>query len=216
MKSKVLTFDYVNYTYIIKYKHKDYVCHLDEEDFYRFKGFNWVYRRGYLGRSRRVCDPEGSHWIHLHQEVIKSTGVTIPSKHVVDHINRDKMDNRRINLRVVTSSENSINVSEETNHKRRLNVSKATEAASRLPRTKFQIACSLKSVVKMNASRKNIHIGADNYASKKIINTLTEQVFDSIKEASTFSGYNYSTLRSQINGTNPNTSPFIYFKDFKP
>ena len=69
-------------------------------------GFKWsVKKNGYVSRSRLArCDPPGKHTIYLHKEVCKAlTG------HWIDHINRDKLDNRSVNLRSVPPKVNANN-----------------------------------------------------------------------------------------------------------
>lgn len=53
------------------------------------------------------------------------------------------------------------------------------------------------------------------YASvkRKIINTVTGEVYESIKAASKILNMNYSTLKSKINGYNPNNTNLIYYNE---
>lgn len=208
MKSKVLTFDESTFTYIIRYKEVAYTCYLDPEDFYKFKEFNWYYRCGYVGRARRVSDPIGSCWVHLHHEVI---GIEVPEGMVVDHINRNKMDNRKCNLRIVSFSDNMLNVSDQSRENRKKSAHKATETAAKLPRTSTQLNTSSENARKMNFSGSNVHKGSDNVSSKKIINTETGEVFACIREAADSCGIKYSTLKSRINGSSPTPTTFKYF-----
>jgi hypothetical protein len=63
-------------------------------------------RNWYLSKSGYVvsgCRTNAHVFLHRHL-----MGV-IPDDHVVDHINRDKLDNRRTNLRVLTRQENTFN-----------------------------------------------------------------------------------------------------------
>lgn len=193
----------------IKYKDEVHECLLDAEDESFFSQWLWFYRKGYVGRVRRKTDLSGGHWVHLHREVLHKAGIMIPERMCVDHINRNKMDNRIENLRVVTRSQNSVNISSEALAKRKENVKKATMAAAMTERTQKQTDAVRKNANKCNSEGKNRHIGKDNYASRKVINTKTGMVYDSVKDASIKTGINYSTLRSWLNGGNPNHSDFI-------
>jgi hypothetical protein len=70
---------------------------IDEEDFHKIVApYPWCLRAGYVTRcnSERRC-------LFLHREIIGC-----PEGLVVDHINHDPLDNRRVNLRCVTHTEN--------------------------------------------------------------------------------------------------------------
>jgi hypothetical protein len=55
---------------------------------------------GYLGKYYKV---------KLHQIIAAIMGIEVPEGKVIDHINRDKKDNRFCNLRVITPSGNAVN-----------------------------------------------------------------------------------------------------------
>ena len=76
---------------------------VDDDDFERFQQYRWrPNSKGYVIRSFTV---EGKEIVvSLHREILKP-----PAGLVVDHVNRDKLDNRRINLRVLTVAENAMN-----------------------------------------------------------------------------------------------------------
>lgn len=213
-KSKVFSINEIDKVFYIKYKDVIFKVLLDEEDFHILKKYNWNYRCGYVSRNRNKQDEIGGSWIHLHREVFKNSGIAIPDGMIVDHINRNKMDNRRCNLRIVSQSENALNVSQECLEKRAISARKATEISASLPRTEKQTYASSAAAKKINSSGKNIHIGKDNCMSKKIINIETKKTFDSIKEASIFYNKNYSTLKSQINGNNVNKTSLMYYSEF--
>ena len=50
-----------------------------------------------------------SQQVRLHIEVLRQHGIAVPKGMATDHINRNSLDNRFENLRVVTYSENAIN-----------------------------------------------------------------------------------------------------------
>lgn len=72
---------------------------VDDEDYEYLSQFKWSYMcRGYAARN-----PEGdtSPKILMHRVINKT-----PAGMQTDHINRDRLDNRRANLRTVTHTEN--------------------------------------------------------------------------------------------------------------
>jgi len=199
---------------IIKYKEEKFDCLLDSEDYDSFKDMSWVYRCGYASRNRTKKDPDGGKWIHLHREILHKAGISIPKGMVVDDINRNRMDNRKCNLRVVSWSENSKNISDESLNKRRQNVKKATAAASLLPRSMNQNKACYNNAKNMNLLGKNIHKGEDNYCSKKVINTETKEVYSCIRDAAEKNGIVYSTLKCRLNGRLKNNTPFIKLSEY--
>lgn len=70
---------------------------VDEEDYKKYSGFNWFYsKRGYAeGRMG------GKRMLKLHRLISNA-----PDGLEVDHINRDKLDNRKSNLKICTHLEN--------------------------------------------------------------------------------------------------------------
>lgn len=79
---------------------------LDDDDFEKFSKWSWqVNNSGYVRRTlkRRMFKlPQTT--IYLHRVMMEP-----PKGMVVDHINGDKLDNRRQNLRVVTQQQNQWN-----------------------------------------------------------------------------------------------------------
>jgi len=70
---------------------------IDDEDFERVSQYKW-----FLDRDGYVIGSKGSRKLHSFL-IGKKEGF------VVDHINRDKLDNRKCNLRHVTQHENCLN-----------------------------------------------------------------------------------------------------------
>lgn len=78
---------------------------VDDEDYDFVKKYNWTLREdGYAARYEWSKIRKNTVAIFLHKELTNTT-----SKQWVDHINRDKLDNRKSNLRVCTISENNQN-----------------------------------------------------------------------------------------------------------
>jgi hypothetical protein len=87
------------------------VAIVDEEDAHLVRRFYWhlstrgyAMRSAYLGRTNGKGRSEGH---FMHRQIL---GLKSGDRHQVDHINRDKLDNRRQNLRLVTQAENNQNV----------------------------------------------------------------------------------------------------------
>ncbi len=81
---------------------------IDDEDYDRVSLFKWYMRHGYActayhkgGYSR--TDKDRTHNMSMHRYLMG-----FPDG-VVDHINRDRLDNRKSNLRVVTYAQNALN-----------------------------------------------------------------------------------------------------------
>jgi hypothetical protein len=72
---------------------------VDEADYWNVAGFDWLcFKTGYAGT--RI----GGTWVTMHRMLL------LPDpKMEVDHINGDRLDNRRCNLRVCTRAQNSVN-----------------------------------------------------------------------------------------------------------
>lgn len=73
---------------------------IDVEDLPKLSGHTWYQHMGYA----RARNPIGKGEIHLSHIILPC-----PSGYEIDHINRDKLDNRKCNLRIVTRSQNCAN-----------------------------------------------------------------------------------------------------------
>jgi phosphatidylethanolamine-binding protein (PEBP) family uncharacterized protein len=88
---------------------------VDDDDFAELMKFKWMFSCfGYAVRSCRInkagVTKKQTVWMH---RVICNT----PEGMLTDHINKDKLDNRRANLRVCTKSENGMNRGVQSNSK---------------------------------------------------------------------------------------------------
>jgi hypothetical protein len=79
---------------------------VDDEDYLRLKAHKWsVNSRGYAVRFTEHLGVKKG--IRMHREILELGEYDGGME--VDHINRNKLDNRRCNLRLVTRSENQKN-----------------------------------------------------------------------------------------------------------
>lgn len=85
------------------------LCLVDEEDLLSVGEFSWWELRGPC-TSYVVRSLSDNTKLYLHREI-----TNCPKDRYVDHINGNGLDNRRSNLRIVTSSENNFNTSKRKN-----------------------------------------------------------------------------------------------------
>lgn len=87
----------------MEYTYKGKTIKLDPEDLYLLLEFKWYFK---LTKNRK-----GYYLVnHLHpQKNFHRAVVNCPKNMTVDHINGDKLDNRKENLRICTAAENSRN-----------------------------------------------------------------------------------------------------------
>jgi hypothetical protein len=82
---------------------------VDDEDYDRLIKYKWFVLKGYAARkirSRRSGKEIINKTIYMHRELINAS-----SEMQVDHINLDKLNNSKANLRVCTRYENQLNKS---------------------------------------------------------------------------------------------------------
>lgn len=79
------------------------VAMVDEDDFEKVSCFKWICTtRGYA--ARQISRGGKTKNIQMHSLIID-----VPNGYVIDHINRNKLDNRKSNLRIATRTENNRN-----------------------------------------------------------------------------------------------------------
>lgn len=83
---------------------------VDEADATIVTHRRWYLSHGYVVRGVRLSRTRGT-TVTLHRELL---GLSADDQRQVDHINRDRLDCRRSNLRIVTVAENQQNVSSYT------------------------------------------------------------------------------------------------------
>lgn len=99
-KNKYKVLGEVTEIYIHNYKTQELIgtILIDTEDFEKVKQHKWVDGRGYA-RNRKIG--------LMHRFIINAN-----KNEIVDHINQNKLDNRKSNLRIVNKSINRINSSQ--------------------------------------------------------------------------------------------------------
>jgi len=92
---------------------------VDSKDFNYLNQFKWYFmgngRSNYAVRSH--CSKNGKHsTIFMHRVILERQGIKLEGMET-DHINRNGLDNRRENLRMVTVSQNQQNSTKKINNK---------------------------------------------------------------------------------------------------
>lgn len=98
------TIDDVVHVYVENDKNKVMLC--DVEDWESLKNCYWTEQRGYAVAIKNY------EWIRFHREVMNVDNPKIQ----VDHINGNRLDNRKANLRLCSNQENSMNKYENSNN----------------------------------------------------------------------------------------------------
>ena len=79
---------------------------VEPRDYYWLNNFNWV-PKGSANRiyaMRVISDSNHIRFMSMHREIMGS-----PKDFLIDHQNRNRLDNRRANLRIATNSQNQFN-----------------------------------------------------------------------------------------------------------
>jgi HNH endonuclease/AP2 domain len=81
---------------------KGYIALVDDEDFEWLSKFKWHIGGGYAIRTAQNDFKQIT--VRMHREILQA-----PKGLEVDHVNKDKLDNRRQNLRLASKSQNARN-----------------------------------------------------------------------------------------------------------
>ena len=84
---------------------------LDDDDFSYLKGYTWFFdsSSGYAKRSYYLSKLKKTKQVFMHREILEHNGIKFIKGLMTDHVNMNKLDNRRKNLRVVSGQMNGIN-----------------------------------------------------------------------------------------------------------
>lgn len=77
---------------------------VDDEDWLYLVGFNWHTNKT---SKYAMCNSPPLHGEYMHRVIAKRVG--LDCSYEIDHVNGDRLDNRRCNLRAATRSQNSYN-----------------------------------------------------------------------------------------------------------
>ena len=97
--------------HIINTRNIEAFSKIDKDDYNAVSQYRWTLSV-HDEDVRVIASSSELHRIGLHQFIMRNT-----TKDVIDHINRDPLDNRKINLRIVSRSINSTNAKERTESK---------------------------------------------------------------------------------------------------
>lgn len=90
-----------NYMVGITKKNEKFI--FDKDDYDLIKDISWNIQRGYVvGRKNNKS-------LRLHRYILESRYGDLKFEEYIDHLNKDKLDNRKINLKICSSSENKQN-----------------------------------------------------------------------------------------------------------
>lgn len=77
---------------------------MDDEDFEKLNKYSWSFCVGYARRSEPEKGSKKINKFLMHREIMNN-----PKGKIIDHINGDRLDNRRCNLRECSKSQNGAN-----------------------------------------------------------------------------------------------------------
>lgn len=109
------------------------VAIVDDSDYEYLSQFNWRYHHGYAARTTSRKSPKRT-TVLMHRDIVRT-------EKEVDHINGNKLDNTRSNLREATRTENCRNIGK---HSAGSNMYKGVHMDSRRGKWRARIHCNNK------------------------------------------------------------------------
>jgi hypothetical protein len=85
---------------------KGFACKVDKEDYEYLSQFKWRYHNGYASRNEVTWCPLAKKTVKTKQITLHRLIIACPDGMTVDHINGDKLDNRKSNLRICNHQQN--------------------------------------------------------------------------------------------------------------
>lgn len=95
--------------YGIGYTRKGEAFYFDKEDYDLIKDYHWTVHRGYISCHRWNPQTKSDNQVKMHRLIMGLKDNKDYSGCQIDHINHNKVDNRKENLRVVNNVQNSWN-----------------------------------------------------------------------------------------------------------
>ena len=83
---------------------KGFEAIIDNEDFKKVNQYKWTVKIGYSGIKYAFRTDKNNKTIYLHRFILD-----VPKKVIIDHINRNGLDNRKTNLRLSNYQQNAFN-----------------------------------------------------------------------------------------------------------
>lgn len=91
---------------------------VDDDVFDFISKYSWMVGKDiYARRGQKIKGTRKSITKYMHRDIILFYEGNIPINSQIDHINMDRLDNRRSNLRVATRSQNHMNMNKNFNNK---------------------------------------------------------------------------------------------------
>lgn len=92
---------------------REKVAIVDDADYEELSRYRWTCTiHGYARRGRKISEGLGDGKVYMHRQIARCL-----EHEIVDHINGNRLDNRRENLRTCTSAENVLNAKVNKNNK---------------------------------------------------------------------------------------------------
>lgn len=97
--------------YGIGYLNNGNEFYFDLEDYDLIKNYHWISHKGYITCRKWNVETKSEHHVKMHRLIMGVADNTDYRNVQVDHINRNKVDNRKSNLRICNNQQNNCNKS---------------------------------------------------------------------------------------------------------